>query len=100
MITKLYKITASGDLQVWAIHRYSGVGKLLIIYGRLNGVLQEKWEDVKVNQSGRSLPEQVNLIADSRINSQINKGYFHTIEEARVSHCSRNLGDIDTTGGQ
>jgi ATP-dependent DNA ligase len=82
MVT-LYKITATGATQFWEIYRDHKLGLLKIKFGQTNGVFQEKIIDVHTNQSGRSLSQQVDLEADSRINSQLDKGYRESIEEAR-----------------
>jgi ATP-dependent DNA ligase len=82
-MTTLYKITATGAIQQWSVMQQKK--SLYIVYGQLGGALQEKVEDIEVNQSGRSLAEQVELRATSRINKQLDKGYCYTIEEARLS---------------
>jgi ATP-dependent DNA ligase len=82
-MTTLYKVTATGAIQQWSVMKQKK--SLYIVYGQLGGALQEKIEDIKVNQSGRSLEEQVELRAQSRINKQLDKGYCYTIEEARQS---------------
>jgi len=82
-MTILYKVTATGAIQQWSIMKQKR--SLYIVYGQLGGALQEKIEEVEINQSGRSLAEQIELRADSRINKQIDKGYCYTIEEARQS---------------
>jgi ATP-dependent DNA ligase len=81
--TQLYKVTATGAIQIWQITRQSA--SLDIVYGQVGGQMQHQWETIEVNQSGRSLPEQVELRADSRIKKQLDKGYCYTIEEAKNS---------------
>jgi ATP-dependent DNA ligase len=82
MITR-YKVTATGAIQQWSVLEHcDGVH---ILYGRLGGALQEQFEIIKTNKSGRSIEEQVNSRAQSRINKQLDKGYCYSIEEARLS---------------
>jgi ATP-dependent DNA ligase len=81
----LYKITATGAIQFWCIRRLHKEGELNIIYGQLQGAMQQQDVKVTVNQSGRSLSEQVELEADSRINKQLDKGYCYSLEEAKLS---------------
>lgn len=80
----LYKISSTGAVQEWAVREH-GNGQIIIHWGQQNGVKQQQIEDVEVNQSGRSLKEQVFLRMESRINRQKDKGYCETIEEARNS---------------
>ena len=82
-MTTLYKITATGALQIWRVTRHTT--SIEIMYGQLNGRMQYQWEDIYTNLSGRSLAEQVELRADSRINKQLDKGYCYNIEEAQQS---------------
>jgi len=82
-MTTLYKVTATGAIQQWSVIKQKK--SLYIVYGQLGGALQEKIEDVEVNQSGRSLAEQIELRADSRISKQLDKGYCLSIEEAKLS---------------
>jgi DNA ligase-1 len=82
-MTTLYKITATGAIQQWSIMKQKD--KLYIVYGQQNGALQEQHEFIETNKSGRSIAEQIELRANSRINKQLDKGYCYTIEEARQS---------------
>lgn len=78
---RLFKIDANGSVRSWSINSDRNI--ITIIYGNLGGIMQTETEDVQVNQSGRSLVEQVNLRVDSRVNKQLDKGYKYTVEEAR-----------------
>jgi hypothetical protein len=80
----LYKISSTGAIQEWAVREH-GNRQLVIEWGQQHGIKQRQVEDVEVNQSGRSLNEQVLLRMESRINRQKDKGYCDTIEEARNS---------------
>jgi ATP-dependent DNA ligase len=82
-MTTLYKISNRGAMQVWEIWETSNAIK--IRWGQLNGSMQLQTVFVELNQSGRSLPEQICLEIDSRISSQIDKGYCSTPEEAEKS---------------
>jgi ATP-dependent DNA ligase len=44
--------------------------------------MQEKFDTVELNMSGRNLDEQIELEIRSRINKQLDKGYRHTRDEA------------------
>jgi ATP-dependent DNA ligase len=82
-MTTLYKVTATGAIQQWSI--MPQLNGLYIVYGQLGGALQEQKEDIEINQSGRSLDEQIESRITSRINKQLDKGYCYSIEEARLS---------------
>lgn len=79
----LYKITANGQVYTWNIS--SKDGTISINFGALNGAIQTTKEQVEVNQSGRTLSEQVNSRIMSRISKQIDKGYRLSIEEAKLN---------------
>ena len=93
MTTKLYKVTATGAMQTWMLEQLPKSGELIITYGQLDGQLQSQTEYVETNMSGRSLPEQVLLRAESRINKQLDKGYCYSIEEAR-EHVGLNASGL------
>lgn len=80
----LYKISSTGAVQEWTVKEHGGC-QIIINWGQQNGAKQQQIEDVELNQSGRSLKEQVFLRMESRINKQKDKGYCDTIEEARAS---------------
>jgi len=85
----LYKISNTGAVQEWTVRDLwdpSAKSPAIIIeWGQKEGVKQLQREFVEMNQSGRSLKEQVHLRIESRINRQKDKGYCETIEEARDS---------------
>jgi DNA ligase 1 len=80
----LYKVSSTGAVQEWTILQY-GPNTIVIEWGQQGGAKQVQFETVTLNQSGRSLKEQVFLRMDSRINKQKDKGYCETIEEAKSS---------------
>ena len=82
MIT-LYKISKTGSVCVWSISSDVCARTITVEYGVLNGAMQTHSEVVAINKSGRSLIEQINLLVESKINKQIDKGYRHSIEDAR-----------------
>jgi ATP-dependent DNA ligase len=85
----LYKISSTGAVQEWAVRDLwdpsAKCPAIIIEWGQKGGAKQLQREFVEVNQSGRSLKEQVFLRMESRINRQKDKGYCETIEEARNS---------------
>lgn len=80
---KLFRVSATNALQVWSISGSLGTGLITISYGQVDGAIQTQTEEVTVNQSGRSLKEQMILQMKSRISRQRAKGYRDSIEEAR-----------------
>jgi len=80
----LYKISNTGAVQEWTIWQVSK-DQIVIDWGQQNGAKQQQIERVELNQSGRSMQEQIHLRMESRINRQKDKGYCETIEEARNS---------------
>lgn len=80
---KLYKVSATGALQIWSIGGSLDTGLVTYSYGQVGGSLQTHTELVEINQSGRSLKEQMLLQIRSRINKQKAKGYRGTPKEAR-----------------
>jgi len=79
----LYKITSGNQVYVWNIYSKSNI--IHIVFGIIGGVMQTVEEQVEVNQSGRSLLEQIDSRMMSRINKQIDKGYRLSIEEAKLN---------------
>lgn len=80
---KLYKIDNNGKVRVWAIDHHRA--QIQIEHGLLKGAKQIETEVVAVNQSGRTLAEQIQSRIESRVNKQLDKGYKHSIEEAKSS---------------
>jgi ATP-dependent DNA ligase len=77
----LYKVAATGAMMFWSVEQYSHT-MIQISWGQLGGSVQNKLEQVKTNQSGRTMAEQVCLRMDSRVNNQLDKGYKRTKQEA------------------
>jgi len=78
----LYRQTATGAIQLWQISALVDKNSILIKYGQLNGALQEQIEQIKTNNSGRSMREQIKLRIKSRLSKQRAKGYRNTVDEA------------------
>jgi ATP-dependent DNA ligase len=85
MITRLYKITATGTTQIWEVRQLPHSNQLHLVWGQLHGAIQQQIVLVTTNSSGRTMAEQCCLEADSRINKQLDKGYCRTLEEAKQS---------------
>jgi DNA ligase-1 len=83
LMKTLYVKDAQGNIRVWSIN--TGPDNLCITWGQLGGATQTKREKVKLNQSGRSIVEQILLQFNSRVSKQLDKGYKETIEEAMAS---------------
>lgn len=82
-MTKLYKVDNNGKVRVWSISPYAN--QIQIEHGLLKGAKQVETEMVVVNQSGRTLAEQIQSRIESRVNKQLDKGYKYSIEEAKAS---------------
>lgn len=80
---KLYKVDNNGKVRVWAIDHH--MAQIQIEHGLLKGAKQIETEMVAVNQSGRTLAEQIQSRIESRVNKQLDKGYKYSIEEAKAS---------------
>jgi ATP-dependent DNA ligase len=87
---KLYKST-KGRLQEWAIT--SSGDTLIICFGMFGGAIQTVHEKVTVNQSGRTLEEQVKSRMEARISKQLDAGYEETIELA-IANEGRNASNL------
>ena len=82
MIEKtLYCQDARGDIREWTVS--TDGFQISYEWGLLDGHMQEKTEEVEVNQSGRDYAEQAFLQFNSRISKQRDRGYVDSIEEAK-----------------
>lgn len=81
MIT-LHKVNHNNTHLLWSIERCA-YDEIRICWGIYNGLEQTKYDKVYVNESGRSIDEQIELEINSRISRQIDKGYRYTLEEAK-----------------
>ena len=80
MIT-LYKLNVNGTkMHSWTIT--NNIENLHIVYGEVNGLMQEKVVEIEENLSGRDMIQQAKLEYESRISKQLQRGYRYTISEA------------------
>ena len=86
---RLFKVSATGSMQEWNISGNLSTGIVTYSYGQLGGEMQTHTESIVVNQSGRSLKEQMILQIKSRISRQKAKGYRDTEKEA-LAFINRN----------
>jgi len=82
-MVKLYKVDNNGKARVWAIDHH--MAQIQIEHGLLKGAKQIETEMVAVNQSGRTLAEQIQSRIESRVNRQLDQGYKYSIEEAKAT---------------
>ena len=81
----LYQVDNKNVIRVWSI--LAANNEIIIRHGTLDGKMIETRETVTEGLAGRSLLNQVESRVNSRINKQLDKGYKHSIEEAK-----RNVG--------
>lgn len=87
METKLFRKNSFG-IGTWRIFH---VGRIIhIAHASVEGGSEVRHtEEVTVNQSGRSISEQIILRMNSRISKQLDKGYKYTREEAMASQTNQ-----------
>ena len=76
----LFKKDNTGKIRQWTIEPCAD--SLIIRHGYMGGSLVNKIVPVKVNQSGRSIDQQIELEMNSRITKQMDKGYSCSLDEA------------------
>ena len=81
-MTMLFCKDNAGHMRVWDIHRERN--DIIITHGVLGGQMQQKIETVPQGKVNRTIDEQIELQINSRINKQLDKGYVHTIDEAKL----------------
>jgi len=81
MKTTLYKQDVTGEIREWSVERVDDE-TYIITWGLHGGALQEQYEKVKENQSGRELKEQMMLEMASRISKRRDQGYVNSIQKA------------------
>ena len=79
---EMFKYSASG-VRYWSIEPDYDIGMLYIEFGTYNGAIQLDEEAVEINESGRSLEEQVDLRMNRRMTKKRDIGYRETIEESK-----------------
>jgi DNA ligase-1 len=87
----LYKQGARGEIREWSIYD-SALGEVIIEWGVVGGTISEIVEDVPEGKAGRTLEEQIASRINSRVKKQLDRGYVHTIEEARSNSPTNALG--------
>jgi len=86
----LYMKDAKGKIRIWSIEEL--VDGFVVSHGVLGGSIQEKFEEVLDGKAGRSQSEQIDLQIKSRINKQLDIGYVHSLEEAKVNKVTNSIG--------
>lgn len=81
-------VNGMGDWQIFAVNNIIYISHAT----NIGGARVEHTEEVTLNQSGRSMSEQIDLRINSRIKRMKDRGYKETIEEAMVSSTSNQLG--------
>jgi DNA ligase 1 len=95
MIKTLYKIDANGAVRQWTASVEGST--IVILHGLVGGKLGVTTDYIKTNQSGRTLEQQIALEVQSRINTQLDKGYCETIELAHQNQGLNAVGLIKPT---
>lgn len=88
---EMFKYSASG-IRYWSIEPDYDIGMLYIEFGTYNGAIQLDEEAVEINESGRSLEEQVDLRMNRRITKKRDIGYRETIEESKSVQGMNTIG--------
>jgi len=88
-MTTLYKKDNTGSIRVWEIE--ADFDQMVITHGVMHGALTTKAVPVMINQSGRSLDEQMDLEINSRVNKQLDRGYSLDIDQAMNKGMSNSL---------
>lgn len=87
----LYAISKTGAIITWTIGQ-TKYNEIEYIWGQMDGNMQSMTELVEINQSGRTLQEQVNLRMQSRTNRRYDLGYKDSINEAVSSQGTNACG--------
>lgn len=93
VMPKLYKKNVSGKIEIWFIEYFfdeARAGGIKITYGKLDGKMQTKIEEVKTGKNlGKknetTIGEQTRAEAYARWKKQLKKGYVKTIAEAEAN---------------
>lgn len=87
----LYKQTPNG-IRFWEAEADYPMEGILITHGIVGGAIQEQFEHVEENQSGRSVEEQIDLRIESRASKKRDIGYKDSIGEAKLDSSTNTLG--------
>jgi ATP-dependent DNA ligase len=78
----LYKKDANGNIRIWSISQdWTGY---TVSHGVCGGAIQHKYTHIEKGKVKRSVQEQIELETKSQINSQLDRGYKRSIEEAQA----------------
>jgi DNA ligase-1 len=86
----LYKKDNKGAIREWSIEAYDD--DIIIEHGMLGGEMQEVFTSVDEGKAGRTIDEQIQLQINSKIKSQIDKGYVYSLEDARNNPVTNAIG--------
>lgn len=75
----LYGLDKAGKHKIWTITAEGDT--VTIEHGKLGGKIQTKVEVIPAGKQGRTIDEQAQLVAKSKIKVQLDKGYRETVEE-------------------
>lgn len=87
----LYKQTPHG-IRFWEAEADYVMSGIEIRHGMVGGQIQEQFEDVEENQSGRSIEEQIDLRIESRASKKRDIGYKDTVGDAKLDSSTNTLG--------
>lgn len=82
--TVLYKRDAKGSIREWSIRPDYNNNLIIIRYGQYKGITQEQTELVGSGKASRTIQMQIDLRIQSRIASQLDKGYSASLALATV----------------
>jgi len=91
----LYARDNKGQIRTWSVEELED--GLMINHGTLNGLQQEKFEDVVEGLATRTLEEQIHSRALSRIKRKKDAGYCETLEEAETKPRTNSMGLVTYT---
>lgn len=91
MEVTMYRSTPHG-IRFWKAEANYDAHCIEIEHGMLGGATQFQTEDVDVNQSGRSIEDQIDLRIQSRATKKRDIGYRDTIEAAKAVSGNNTLG--------
>lgn len=75
----LYGLDKAGKHKIWTITAEDDT--VTIEHGKVGGKIQTKVEVISVGKQGRTIAQQADLVAKSKIKVQLDKGYRETVEE-------------------
>ena len=88
--TTLYAKDAKGQIRTWSLSILED--GIFMEHGVLGGEQQEKFEQIDTGLASRTLEEQIESRANSRIKKKIDSGYCTSLEEAQIKDRTNSLG--------